>query len=462
LGAGWEKTALKTEWRDYTDSIYRKTFRAGRAEIPGHPTEHKPGDYGVPHLCFVKPVAADGGRLEITALPEGLGAKVSAPDAPGAPQPAAAADDAGGEVTFSIEADARGDGRWAEYRQIAVSERGSQFHIFPPDFQAQWVRVKASRDCTATAYFHMSAPWPHSAQTAPLFQTLADVTDAKVCAGLIRPASHNRNLQWAAVSAEQGKTEDAGYFEVNERLEFAAVEPSQADEVREIATVKTEFEVDEASVIMTQKGRRYRLPKGRAEFDRPFPAGWPRCIREVASERYLFQAHGTFYEMPRDDGLSQIKPVCSHNKQIMDFCTWRGLLVLSGTRPDAKPDGHLFAGPAGRGLWFGQVDDLWQLGKPVGCGGPWRETAVRAGVPSDPYLMTNYDRKTVELSHRADAAVTFTIEVDFDHHGWHVYRAIPVPAGQTVSHVFPDGFGAHWVRLRTDRDCTATAWLKYE
>ena len=39
---------------------------------------------------------------------------------------------------------------------------------------------------------------------------------------------------------------------------------------------------------------------------------------------------------------------------------------------------------------------------------------------------------------------------------------IEVPARQAVEHVFPEGFSAHWVRLKTDRDCTATAWFEYE
>jgi hypothetical protein len=108
------------------------------------------------------------------------------------------------------------------------------------------------------------------------------------------------------------------------------------------------------------------------------------------------------------------------------------------------------------------VDDLWKLGKPVGTGGPWRDTPVQAGVPSDPYLMTNYDRKTIALSHAGAGDVRVTVELDFDHRRWHVYRTFPVPAGKTVTHAFPEGFGAHWVRVRADRDCTATAWLVYE
>jgi hypothetical protein len=57
------------------------------------------------------------------------------------------------------------------------------------------------------------------------------------------------------------------------------------------------------------------------------------------------------------------------------------------------------------------VDDLWKLGKAVGRGGPWLLAAVKPGEPSDPYLMTGYDRKTIRLAHDASEPVTFTRKV---------------------------------------------------
>ena len=214
---------------------------------------------------------------------------------------------------------------------------------------------------------------------------------------------------------------------------------------------------------MTQNGKRYRLPKGHPRYDRLLAFGWPRGIRECQSERYLMNIHGTFYEMPRDNGLPLIKPVCSHQRQIVDFCTWRGLLVMSGNVAEAAPDGQYFRAGDGRcGLWFGAVDDLWCLGKPVGRGGPWRNTLVQPDTPSDPYLMTGYDKKRIELSHDAPSEVRFTIEVDFDHRQWKPYLTVSVPAGRTVCHEFPDGYSAHWLRLRSDKPCRATAMLSYQ
>jgi hypothetical protein len=160
-----------------------------------------------------------------------------------------------------------------------------------------------------------------------------------------------------------------------------------------------------------------------------------------------------------------MKPVSTHRARIADFATWRGLLVLAGTRADATPDGHFFraSGPGGAGLWFGAIDDLYQLGVPSGEGGPWKDTQIAPGAPSDPYLMTNYGRKSIALSHDGADTVPFTIEVDFLANGsWRKYRTLDVPAGSPLVHAFPAGFAAHWVRVSAAHSGKATAVLRYE
>jgi hypothetical protein len=108
------------------------------------------------------------------------------------------------------------------------------------------------------------------------------------------------------------------------------------------------------------------------------------------------------------------------------------------------------------------IDDLWKLSKPRGEGGPWKDTLVQAGQPSDPYLMTGYDHKQMRLSHKEDEPVRFTVEVELtgnDH--WVAYKEFEVEAGQTMVHNFPDNFNAYWVRFRTSKDTQATAQLHY-
>ena len=155
-----------------------------------------------------------------------------------------------------------------------------------------------------------------------------------------------------------------------------------------------------------------------------------------------------------------MRPVCTHQRKIVDFCSWRGLMVISGTRRSGGDDGHYFsANKNDAGLWFGSVDDLWKFGQPVGQGGPWKETKVQAEAYSLPYLMTGYDKKKVQLI--ADKAVTITVEVDFDHNGWHTFQSFPLQAGVPVDYAFPEGYSAHWVRVKADKDCVASVQFVY-
>jgi hypothetical protein len=283
-------------------------------------------------------------------------------------------------------------------------------------------------------------------------------------------------LQYLDRPVTAGDAGDEVYVEIEltadgSALRFDKKAEDRSEEVRQFAAVDSApFEVDKASVILRDRhGNPYRVPKGDAAFDKPFAWGWPRGISEAVSERYLANIHGSFYEIPRaerpsrdEPDIERIKPVCSHSKVIADFCTWRGLFVISGVRSDATQDGQVFGGPSGTALWFGHIDDLWRLGKPSGIGGPWLDTPVVAGELSDPYLMTGYDRKRAQLSHDGTEPARFTIEINFDHGGWYPYKTIEVPAGRKVTFEFPEGFHAHWCRIKSDTACTATASFRYD
>ena len=134
--------------------------------------------------------------------------------------------------------------------------------------------------------------------------------------------------------------------------------------------------------------------------------------------------------------------------------------MVSGTKKNANNDGHYFSSKDETGLWFGAIDDLWKMGKPVGEGGVWKNTSVNANEPSLPFLMTGYDKKSVSLSSDKDIDISF--EVDFDFNGFHYYKTIHVPVGKTINYIFPDGFSAHWIRATANKDCKVTVWFKYE
>ena len=401
--------------------------------------------------------------------------------------------DAEAAVTFTVEIDAKGDGQWKVLEKLRVPGKNKEevasvpgtvpssgylARIYGDNATGEWIRLTADRACRASAYFHLAAgDRPDSEGAEKIFDVLASSKSPTASqGGLIRPAARNRNLQffahtWSA-SGTAGK--QTGY-EVDEALHFstpAQTEPAEADLV--LLTPKQELLADAASAIVVNfDGKRYRLPVADRALLADGTAGKVRVTRELISERSVANIAGTFFEVPRPEtprkevlDFRRIKPIASHHKRIEDFCTWRGLLVMSGCRPDAMPDGRYFSAGANLpGLWFGCVDDLWKLGKPIGDGGPWMETLVKAGVPSDPYLITGYDRKSLILYHTAAEPVDFAVEVNYsDRSGfdeWRSFATFNVPSGEKFHYDFPAGYGAHWLRISTNHDCTATAQCAY-
>jgi hypothetical protein len=380
-------------------------------------------------------------------------------------------------VRFELEIDRTGRGDWQVYRTIEVPAGAYQFHILPPHVEGQWLRLAPDRDATAaTAYFHYG-PSRGAGPDEPKFVALADVgRKGAYTSAIIRPRGADMGTLHLLAHRvdDNGEVTEVGHYEIGPDmvLHHRPDDTDGAAYIRERAVVdELDFEIDTASVILRQGERRYRLPKGHPDYDERWPAGWPRSHREVVTERSLINAHGTIYMRPRNNsgGIRALKPVTTHNKRITDFCSWRGMLVLAGARVDAPEAGpHDVRSTDGQvGLWFGDIDDLWKLGNPRGVGGPWQRTPVRAGAPSDPYLMAGYDRKRVELSHDLDRPVTFTLEVDVlgavdTPETYLSYARISVAPGSEVTHEFPEGYAAHWIRVVADLDCVATATFIYE
>jgi len=219
---------------------------------------------------------------------------------------------------------------------------------------------------------------------------------------------------------------------------------------------------DKASAILKvfAKGKwlTYRLPKGAQTFDHAYNTEWMR-IRDAQTERFLMDLHGIFYELPIQvygKTILPIRPISNHLRIVPDFCYWRGLFVMGGDQTDRS------LGQPQTGLWFGQVDDLWKMGKPAGWGSVWHKQGVKANEVSDPFLMTGFDRKVVHLKHTANKPVRFKIEVDFLGDGsWETYETFTVPANGYKHHEFPAGFSAHWVRATASDDCNATVTFIY-
>jgi hypothetical protein len=373
------------------------------------------------------------------------------------------AHDAPAAVTFTLEVDRLGNNTWSELRRVEVPAGGYAFTEFSPSETGAWVRVRASRDCAhATATFSYRAIDSRTTTAAPLFAGLATDSTKKPLGGLLHARGAGKKTLGLAVG-------DA-FYEMGPDLQLRpSAEPGAAAWMQKhVAIPRDALALDAASVIYTDEaGKRWRLPRGRADYRLEGALGFERTDREVCTERDLLNAAGTFFELPAENagGIAKVRALTTHNRRIQDYASWRGLLVLTGLDEDAPvSNSHIVRSTDGKAaVWLGVVDDLWSLGKPIGVGGPWKNTAVQPGVASDPYLLTGYDRKTVTLSHTTAAPVRFRVEVDLTGTGqWVNYRSFDVPAGQSLAHAFPAAYQAYWLRVVAESATTATVWLDYK
>ncbi|MFT4565845.1 MAG: hypothetical protein ACI9FN_000798 [Saprospiraceae bacterium] len=373
-------------------------------------------------------------------------------------------------VEFIFEVDEIGNQKWESLMTISVQPRSCKQIEFESGAVGEWIRVTPKSKTKVTLSFNYSDHEDRSISASKMFDGLANVEESKAMGGLLYGLGDDRRaLGISAMNFENGKTQTTGYYELDVALNLVAKEDPTTDTFikNKFAIPENVIQIEESSVlIVDDKNRRWRLPLGNKAFEPLINQAQLRICREVATERDLFNCAGTFYELPAEnaDGFAKIRPVASHDFRIHDYASYRGLLVMTGLQPDVQAGEHIILSADGKtAVWLGVIDDLWKMGKPRGHGGPWKNSSVKAGVPSDPFLIGHFDKKTLELSHTSNESITFRIEVEPIGHGpWMLYREQIVETGTTFKHEFSDNFQARWIRFVTDKDCEATAWLKYE
>jgi hypothetical protein len=335
----------------------------------------------------------------------------------------------------------------------------------------EWIRLRATTAGEkVSASFSYTNADTRDTQPDAIFSGLAAIGSTEPhLGGIVRARGDNlRTLAFAAMNVRGSEASDIGYYELDGDLKLRRVEDAKAhDYVKsKVAIPRHVIPRDAASVLVVDdRGRRWRLPFTTEKFNAPTDAGLLRICREVATERDVFSTHGTIYELPAEnaDGFAKIRPVATHALRIMDYCSYRGLLILTGLKSDAAGEHIIRSDDAKAALWAGAIDDLWKLGKPRGNGGPWSATKVRAGEKSDPFLIWGYDKRTLKLSHDAAHAVKVRVELDLDGTGlWVTHKTLEVPSGGAASYEFPEAIHARWLRVSADADCAATAQLTYE
>jgi hypothetical protein len=359
------------------------------------------------------------------------------------------------------------DGTWTRHSEVSVN--GYAFVAFDPDAAGEWIRLTSVNAAQhACAAFTSRGEDLRNESADPLFDGLAKPGDT-AGGGIVK--ARDKGVKTMSLAATNPDGTPGGYYELDAELKLKRIEsPEDESFTRKHAAIPTGFlQTDSASVIFTDDdGKRWRLPKGDPAFDAPHLGGY-RLVREVATERDLLHAHGTFYELPANNagGFTKLRAVATHNRLVHDFCSFRGLFIMSGVADEAPAsNNHILRSDDGKAaVWAGTIDDIWKLGKPRGQGGPWHQSAVKAGQSSDPYLVTGYDQKVLELGFNAGDSEELNITAQIDIHGdgtWVDYQTFSLKNGGTHTHRFPDAFSAYWIRFVSDKDATATATLTYE
>ncbi len=362
-------------------------------------------------------------------------------------------------AAFTLEVDEKGNGTWLAKNTLAVSADGNLWLDFPAQEKAVWVRLRAQKDIAkVTAMFHYRNDDSRSTEADAMFDGIATAEDNQATGGvMLARGAGMKTLRYVT-------TTGSGY-DLGAAFDLKPVKDEKGIQwTRKNAEIPTGvLNHDAASILYVDEKGRWRLPRGTKALDTSGPLGVERVCREVCTERDLFNAGGTFFELPAENagGFAKVRPVTTHNRRIKDYASYRGLLVISGLKKDAQGEHIVRSSDGQAALWVGAVDDLWRFGKPRGFGGPWKDTKVKAGTASDPYLFTGYDRKRLTLS--TDEPTRITVEADLTGTGlWVKYQSFDVSPGEDKVHTFPASFGAYWLRCVSDTDATVSAQLEYD
>jgi hypothetical protein len=216
---------------------------------------------------------------------------------------------------------------------------------------------------------------------------------------------------------------------------------------------------DEYSAVLRvrhqQQWKRYRLPWREPEFS---PDSGK--IREIGLGKWLVQAWGNFYLLQPPVGNSaapRIRALSGGGDLLQDVCAWQGKIVLAGGQDD------IASGSPQSLLEFTTLEKLAAGPKVMGKATFWRKSSMLANQVSDPLLIQGFDKKTLHLNNDSDQPIQIDLEIDATGTDQFavLYRVELAPRAY-VPYVFPQGYSASWLRLRTLGNGVVTGEISME
>jgi len=355
-----------------------------------------------------------------------------------------------GQKQFLVEIDRAGTGAWEKGEVLFTTRDGRVLELPLEKYGATWLRLVATEDAQNVCACFQMANDDARAAVPGIGKPVAKASGA----GLVASLAGGDDLKLGY------QTEAGQYYELDKTLAFSAAQA--ATPLAKDYALKSKGVTGDglSGLVVDDAKKRWRLPVAAVT---PFNR---RLCREVCTERDLLNVGGTFFELPAENagGYAKLRPVASHALGSTDYCTWRGLFVLAGADPRLAEVGfgRTVKTPDGAGsVWLGVADDLWKLGKPVGAGSTWKNTPVKAGEPSDPMLMTGYDRKLFSFAQTGAKKARVTLEFDLTGEGdWRAYKTYDLGDGARLEDDL-SASRAYWWRVVSDVACTATATVTY-
>lgn len=368
-------------------------------------------------------------------------------------------------VIFTFEVDKLGNNEWTELKKVDVEAGKSLFVPFETTDSGEWIRVISDKSTVATVSFSYGTDDNRDIVPDKIFNGLLSVKYKEDKSGLLYALGDNRR----SLGVLAGK-DYSSYYEMGESFSLTnKIDSATVDYISDKYSIpENVLKIEEGSVlIIDDKNRRWRLPLGDKAYESLTNEGKLRICREVATERDLFSCMGTFYELPAEnaDGFAKIRPISTHHFRINDYASYRGMLIMTGIdSKQTEGNEHIIVSKDGKAaIWAGVIDDLWKMGKPVGVGGPWTNSDVIANIPSDPYLIAYYDKKSLEISHKSSNPLSIKVEVDPTGNGdWMDYMTFNVLPQQKLSYDFPEAFQARWIRFVSDKNANVNIKLIYK
>ncbi len=382
------------------------------------------------------------------------------------------------DAVFKIQLDFKGDGEWKDADEIGLPKGGSRvltqigWNAYwinqgsgkkDESVRAEWIRIVPLKDAEKiTAHFSYANNDARTAEADKIFDGLAK-GGKQIGAYMCVKPEKDLKLGVLAFEAEGGKTKKIGYYELDEKLNLVPADDAKFENFLDSTKPKPDgIFFEEGRVRVEEDGKEYLLPVNPAYNSKALPC--PRFAREVATERDIFLCAGLVYELPARNaqGMAKVRAVSAADFAIADFCSYRGMMVLSGLGPDAlsSQNPHIIKSSDGKAaVWAGAIDDLWKLGKPRGTILVWKNKELKAGEASIPALVRGFDKKTVRFAAKDNVNVKMQIDID----GTGVW-ADCFKLGSGKGAVFPGAFnGGYWVRFVAEADTSnAILILDYE